>query len=896
MALLRCKMCGGTLPVEEGMKIVECEFCGTTQTVPTNDDEKKVNLFNRANRLRIASEFDRAIGVYESIIAEFPNEAEAYWGLCLCKYGIEYVDDPKTARKIPTCHRTSFESIFDDDNYKKAVLYSDSVAKDVYENEANAIDTLQKDILKIVNKEDPFDVFICYKETDDLGNRTVDSVLAQDIYDQLTNKGFKVFFSRITLEDKLGQEFEPYIFSALNSAKVMLAIGTDSEYYNAVWVKNEWSRFLSLMQSDHSKTIIPCYRDVDPYDMPPEFKNLQGQDMSKLGFLQDLTRGVTKIIRGSEKSSDVSASNSLGALTKRGYFFLEDGDFNSANEYFNKALDENPEDPKAYIGLDLAELHLKNINEFNDICVNITSKNFERAIRFSSGEYKAKLESIKENADKKFLISRLISIIDGYNNRCFQKTQEIKDDYFRAKVYMDCGESISVKDDQFDLRYKMNRLLDALNGFICLDEYKESKLMAERCKELIYDYASKEMNEVANEKDHKILSIAEKGLLELGKLNFRDSNLMIEKCKQLHKQIDYDHTLEKMNKAISDNDHKELLSIAEEFDSFGEFSDSKSMADKCRKPMYNCILEKMNEVLSKHDGYYEDMLSVAEKFDSLGEHSESKLMAEKCRKQVYDEALEYMNNAIFSFAIEIFEALGEYSDSKSMAEKCRKQAYDSALENANKAISNEDYKELAYQVREFKKLGEYGDSKSLAEKYQKQVADFAHRTFGSARRQVEKYGVFDLNYVKADSNKKSIMEDSYKKFLYASELCDILDISYSAKEDLNVVHLFRAYMKILEGEINSDPNAYGDGKYYYDYVYNDKNKRMKLYYREQAIEKNNEIYSKIERCEKEMEIQKKIFEENCNKTFGEGGKLKRSSRKQLNLLRIQLESLNNQLR
>lgn len=783
------------------------------------------------------------------------------------------------------------------------------------------LNSLQKDILKIVNKEDPFDVFICYKETDDLGNRTVDSVLAQDIYDQLTNKGFKVFFSRITLEDKLGQEFEPYIFSALNSAKVMLAIGTDSEYYNAVWVKNEWSRFLSLMQSDHSKTIIPCYRDVDPYDMPPEFKNLQGQDMSKLGFLQDLTRGVTKIIRGSEKSSDVSASNSLGALTKRGYFFLEDGDFNSANEYFNKALDENPEDPKAYIGLDLAELHLKNINEFNDICVNITSKNFERAIRFSSGEYKAKLESIKENADKKFLISRLISIIDGYNNRCFQKTQKIKYDYLRAKDNMTIGESMCFKDGEINTddllnkeygldcimddfygftfleeEYGMKCFLDALNGFTCLDEYNDSKLMAERCKELIYDYASKEMNEVANEKDHEILSIAEKGLLELGKLNFRDSNLMIEKCKQLHKQIDYDHTLEKMNKAISDNDHKELLSIAEEFDSFGEFSDSKSMADKCRKPMYNCILEKMNEVLSKHDGYYEDMLSVAEKFDSLGEHSESKLMAEKCRKQVYDEALEYMNNAIFSFAIEIFEALGEYSDSKSMAEKCRKQAYDSALENANKAISNEDYKELAYQVMEFKDLGEYGDSKSLAEKYQKQVADFAHRTFGSARRQVEKYGVFDLNYVKADSNKKSIMEDSYKKFLYASELCDILDISYSAKEDLNVVHLFRAYMKILEGEINSDPNAYGDGKYYYDYVYNDKNKRMKLYYREQAIEKNNEIYPKIERCEKEIEIQKKIFEENCNKTFGEGGKLKRSSRKQLNLLRIRLESLNNQLR
>lgn len=91
MAILKCKMCGGDLSVTEGMKIVECEFCGTTQTVPNADDKKKTNLFNRANRLRIASEFDRAAGIYESIIAEFPTEAEVYWGVCLCKYGISNV-------------------------------------------------------------------------------------------------------------------------------------------------------------------------------------------------------------------------------------------------------------------------------------------------------------------------------------------------------------------------------------------------------------------------------------------------------------------------------------------------------------------------------------------------------------------------------------------------------------------------------------------------------------------------------------------------------------------------------------------------------------------------------------------------------------------------------------
>ena len=92
MAVFKCKMCGGELNLIEDTTVCECEYCGTTQTVPSADNEKKMNLFNRANRLRFANEFDKAAGVFENIVAEFPEEAEAYWGLVLCKYGIEYVD------------------------------------------------------------------------------------------------------------------------------------------------------------------------------------------------------------------------------------------------------------------------------------------------------------------------------------------------------------------------------------------------------------------------------------------------------------------------------------------------------------------------------------------------------------------------------------------------------------------------------------------------------------------------------------------------------------------------------------------------------------------------------------------------------------------------------------
>ena len=189
MAVLKCKMCGGDLNVLEGATTATCEYCGSLQTIPTVDNEKKISLFQRANKLRAACEFDKAAGVFESIVAEFPEESEAYWGLVLCKYGIEYVDDPATGKKIPTCHRSSFDSVMDDSNFDLAIENADAVARKVYITEAKAFEEIRKGIIKISSSEEPYDVFICYKETDEFGDRTEDSKIAQDVYDRLTDKG-----------------------------------------------------------------------------------------------------------------------------------------------------------------------------------------------------------------------------------------------------------------------------------------------------------------------------------------------------------------------------------------------------------------------------------------------------------------------------------------------------------------------------------------------------------------------------------------------------------------------------------------------------------------------------------------------------------------------------------
>lgn len=295
--VLKCKICGGSLAFEQGVSVATCEYCGNKQTVPVVRDERVVlEMYEKANAYRMSYEFDNAINLYNQIILENKFDAEAYWDLALCKYGVVYVKDPNTGKYIPTCSRAQYDSILEDENYKKALEYADESQKAVFLNDAKYIDEVEKSIIKIAKSEEPFDVFICYKETDDRGYRTFDSVNAQKIYNLLTEAGYKVFYSKYTLESKVGIEYEPYIYAALSSSKVMIHITSSQKNSEAVWVKNEWSRYLALMQKDSEKTLIPIYFDMNKNDLPIEFRNIPSYNFNDDGFEDELLRGIKKII------------------------------------------------------------------------------------------------------------------------------------------------------------------------------------------------------------------------------------------------------------------------------------------------------------------------------------------------------------------------------------------------------------------------------------------------------------------------------------------------------------------------------------------------------------------------------------------------------------------------
>lgn len=349
-----CTMCGGNISFNPGDRIGTCDSCGRQGTVPQDSDEQRLHQFNRANQYRQRSEFEKALANYERILDDNEDDAEAHWGAFLSRYGIEYVDENNDGKMKPTFHRMQMTSVLADADYLSAVKCApDELTRKVYTTRANEIAAIQREIIEVSkSKEQQYDVFICYKEMDG-ENRTVDSVKAEEVYNYLTGKGYRVFFARRTL--RLGVQFEPYIFAALQSARVMLVMGSKAEYFTSIWVKNEWSRYLDIIRKDNrGRALIPCFWNLDPYeDLPVEMSHLQAQDMNRVGALQDLYTGIAKIVDdGREKRKEPSkeTGNRLDRELRNGETYLRLANYADAIELYREITKEYPDDYHGWWG------------------------------------------------------------------------------------------------------------------------------------------------------------------------------------------------------------------------------------------------------------------------------------------------------------------------------------------------------------------------------------------------------------------------------------------------------------------------------------------------------------------------------------------------------------------
>lgn len=395
---LKCKSCGFPLVVKPGEVVAKCEACGLVNTLPSMDTDQKILRCNHANDYRQNCEFDQAAQLFQDILKEDAREPEAYWGLVLCKYGVQYVDDPKDGHRVPTCNRIQSTPITADVDYQKALTYADASRLGVYRYQAKEIDEIQKKIIEISSHEKPYDVFICYKELDNLtGQRTQDSVLAQELYRELTDYHLRVFFARITLREKLGVEYEPYIYAALTSAPVMIHVTTSYNNSNAPWVKNEWSRYLSLKNSGSDKSFTVAYKGLNPdIALPKEFSGKQASDLSRVGAMQEIAEWASQAVkRYKEKQGRGHEDEEALKLTiSKAFEHLAIGNRNQAEQMFRACLEVDKTCAEAYLGLVMTRRNYMNRRQLGTGMVSLTDDlNFNLAVQYADEDLRRELEA-----------------------------------------------------------------------------------------------------------------------------------------------------------------------------------------------------------------------------------------------------------------------------------------------------------------------------------------------------------------------------------------------------------------------------------------------------------------------------------------------------------------------
>jgi len=291
-----CSICGANYEYRNGRW--KCPACGAYKAEELSNEEATL-LYSAAQKLRL-SNFPEAEEEFSDIVDKYPQNANAYWGRLLAKCGIKYEED-FDGRKIPTCYAASIESVINDNDYFKAIELADEETRQYFVEQAEYIERVCQEWINRASKEKPYDVFICYKDSDlEKGiERTQDSIDAHEIYAHLLEQGYRVFFSRESLRNKVGEKYEPYIFNAISTAKVMLVYGSSAEYIKSTWLKNEWHRFYKKVvagEKHHDALLVAC-NGFNPSELPTILSSRQCFDAERKTFFIDLDKSIRKIIQ-----------------------------------------------------------------------------------------------------------------------------------------------------------------------------------------------------------------------------------------------------------------------------------------------------------------------------------------------------------------------------------------------------------------------------------------------------------------------------------------------------------------------------------------------------------------------------------------------------------------------
>lgn len=282
-----CQVCGGKL--KNFGTYFRCENCDTEYRIDeslSQDDMdayfRRLNDFEDAERNLdvMPPRFDEAESEFERIIRKYPDWSAGYWGLVRAKFGIKFEND-LDGKAVPSCYKSTYEDFCDTDEYNMAVeLAETEELRQSYIKWAEYIARVTKEWRQTAQKYD-YDVFISFKASEDSdSHETRDAREMHKLYDLIRDKGYRVFFSPVTLvaEGVAGKGSEPYIFNALDKSRALIVYGSKKEYFTSTWVQNEWQRYLRFIKEGKKEkgSLLVLYQGFNPKELPQGLRRIQG--------------------------------------------------------------------------------------------------------------------------------------------------------------------------------------------------------------------------------------------------------------------------------------------------------------------------------------------------------------------------------------------------------------------------------------------------------------------------------------------------------------------------------------------------------------------------------------------------------------------------------------------
>ena len=308
-----CPVCGSNLVNELEDGRFKCASCGTIiENASAHSDMNAIVSYLDG------SQFDTAENYCRDALARDEKNPVLNWLLFLAKNKIHFVDDPATRERKPVFYSERVfkrDCVFDDENY---ILSLQGKYKSKYQRFGELIESIRMELCEKMSRDDDIDIFISFKATEEVTDsegkkrvvETFDQKKGREIYDYFTDKGYKVFFSPVSIgKGKVfGEKYEPKIFAALASCRAMILIGTKKSYITDGWVRDEWTRYLYFMESAVARknsrlkkapdTLYYVYDKQPPVDLPSQIAEIQGTDCSEVYYLEELYKSIKARIGG----------------------------------------------------------------------------------------------------------------------------------------------------------------------------------------------------------------------------------------------------------------------------------------------------------------------------------------------------------------------------------------------------------------------------------------------------------------------------------------------------------------------------------------------------------------------------------------------------------------------